>query len=102
MPLAKFTETRERKTKRRLFCRCKLHHEQAGATIDAGVNTGGEVAFEDMTQPQLKDELAARGEARSGLKYVLQRPLGCSTCAAALLVQAAKSHRGAAGGRRDR
>lgn len=39
---------------------------------------GGEVAFEDMTQPQLKAELAARGEARSGLKYVLQRPLGCS------------------------
>ena len=34
---------------------------------------GGEVAFEDMTHPQLKDELVARGEARSGLKHVLQR-----------------------------
>ena len=44
---------------------------------------GGEVAFEDMTQPQLKDELAVRGEARSGLKHVLQRRLH------ALLVQAA-------------
>ena len=36
-----------------------------------------------MTQPQLKDELAVRGEARSGLKHVLQRRLH------ALLVQAA-------------
>ena len=44
---------------------------------------GGEVAFEDMTHPQLKDELAARGEARSGLKHVLQRRLH------ALLKQAA-------------
>ena len=44
---------------------------------------GGEVAFEDMAQPQLKDELAVRGEARSGLKHVLQRRLH------ALLVQAA-------------
>ena len=34
---------------------------------------GGEVAFEDIMQLQLKDELASRGEARSGLKHVLQR-----------------------------
>ena len=50
---------------------------------DAIMLAGGEVAFEDMTQPQLKDELAVRGEARSGLKHVLQRRLH------ALLVQAA-------------
>ena len=57
---------------------------------------GGEVAFEDMTQPQLKDELVARGEARSGLKHVL---LCCS--GGSMRCSCAGGHRGAAGGRRD-
>ena len=36
---------------------------------------GGEVPFEEMKLAQLKEELAARGSTRSGLKAVLQRRL---------------------------
>ena len=47
------------------------------------MEAGGGVAFEEMKVPELKDELAARGSTRTGLKAVLQRRLH------ALLVQAA-------------
>ena len=47
------------------------------------MEAGGEVAFEEMKVPELKDELALRGSTRTGLKAVLQRRLH------ALLVQAA-------------
>ena len=36
---------------------------------------GGELPFEEMKLAQLKEELAARGSTRSGLKAVLQRRL---------------------------
>ena len=36
---------------------------------------GGELPFEEMKLPQLKEELAARGSSRSGLKATLQRRL---------------------------
>ena len=36
---------------------------------------GGELPFEEMKLPQLKEELAARGSLRSGLKATLQRRL---------------------------
>ena len=47
------------------------------------MEAGGDVAFEEMKVPELKDELALRGSTRTGLKAVLQRRLH------ALLVQAA-------------
>ena len=52
---------------------------------------GGEVAFEDMTQQQLKDELAAQSARAS------------STCCSggSMRCSCAGGHRGAAGGRRD-
>ena len=46
------------------------------------MKAGGEVAFEEMNLPELKDELALRGSTCTGLKAVLQRRLH------ALLVQA--------------
>ena len=49
---------------------------------------GGELALEDMKLPQLKEELAAQGAPRVGLKAVLQRRLH------GLLVQAAIEARG--------
>ena len=39
------------------------------------MQAGGELAFEFMKLPQLKEELAARDSKRSGLKAVLQRRL---------------------------
>ena len=44
---------------------------------------GGELAFDVMKLPQLKEELASRDSSRSGLKAALQRRLH------GLLVQAA-------------
>ena len=49
---------------------------------------GGELALEEMKLPQLKEELAAQGAPRVGLKAVLQRRLH------GLLVQAAIEARG--------
>ena len=48
---------------------------------------GGDVAFEQMKLPQLKEELAAREAKRAGMKAVLQRRLH------ALLVHAAIARR---------
>jgi hypothetical protein len=39
------------------------------------MKAGGELDFEAMKLPQLKEELAARGSSRSGLKANLQRRL---------------------------
>lgn len=36
---------------------------------------GGDVAFEEMKLPERKEELAARGSVRSGMKAALQRRL---------------------------
>jgi hypothetical protein len=41
----------------------------------SAMEAGGDVALESMTVPQLKEELAARGSAHSGLKAALQRRL---------------------------
>ena len=57
-----------------MFSRCFHGNLQAA---------GGELSFEEMKLPQLKEELAARGSKRSGLKGSLQRRLH------GLLVQAA-------------
>jgi hypothetical protein len=54
------------------------------------MEAGGELSFEDMKLPQLKEELAARGSTRTGLKAPLQRRLH------GLLVQAAAQRRAAA------
>jgi hypothetical protein len=54
------------------------------------MEAGGELSFEDMKLPQLKEELAARGSTRTGLKASLQRRLH------GLLVQAAAQRRAAA------
>ena len=51
------------------------------------MKAGGELDFEAMKLPQLKEELAARGSTRSGLKATLQRRLH------GLLVQAAIAQR---------
>ena len=48
---------------------------------------GGELSFEEMKLAQLKEELAARGATRTGLKANLQRRLH------GLLVQAAAARR---------
>ena len=55
---------------------------------------GGDVAFEQMKLPQLKEELAARDAKRAGMKAVLQRRLH------ALLVHAAIARRAEAHRRR--
>ena len=47
---------------------------------------GGGVPFERMKVAQLKEELAARGSTRTGLKMVLQRRLH------GMLVHAARAH----------
>ena len=52
------------------------------------MKAGGELPFEAMKVPQLKEELAARDAKRSGLKAALQRRLH------GLLVQAAILSRG--------
>ena len=52
------------------------------------MKAGGELPFEAMKVPQLKEELAARDAKRSGLKAALQR------CLHGLLVQAAILSRG--------
>jgi len=39
------------------------------------MQAGGELSFEEMKLAQLKEELAARGSTRSGLKAALQRRL---------------------------
>ena len=39
------------------------------------MKAGGELSFEEMKLAQLKEELAARGSTRSGLKAALQRRL---------------------------
>ena len=39
------------------------------------MQAGGELAFDQMKLQQLKEELAARGSTRTGLKAVLQRRL---------------------------
>ena len=44
---------------------------------------GGELCFEEMKLPQLKDELAARGMPRSGPKAMLQRKLHAALVLAA-------------------
>ena len=49
-----------------MFSRCFHGNLQAA---------GGELSFEEMKLPQLKEELAARGSKRSGLKGSLQRRL---------------------------
>ena len=42
---------------------------------EGAMEAGGNMAFEDMKLPQLKEELAARGSKSSGTKPVLQRRL---------------------------
>ena len=49
----------------------------------SAMEAGGQLSFEQMKLPQLKEELAARGSKRTGLKAALQRKLH------GLLVQAA-------------
>jgi hypothetical protein len=53
----------------------------------SAMKVGGEVPFAEMKLPQLREELAARGSSRSGLKPSLQRRLH------GLLVQAAIARR---------
>ena len=50
------------------------------------MEAGGGVPFERMKVAQLKEELAARGSTRTGLKMVLQRRLH------GMLVHAARAH----------
>ena len=52
----------------------RLHLDE-GAFGASAMQAGGELAFEFMKLPQLKEELAARDSKRSGLKAVLQRRL---------------------------
>jgi hypothetical protein len=58
----------------------------------SAMEAGGDVALESMTVPQLKEELAARGSARSGLKAALQRRLH------SLLMEAAIGRQAQSGG----
>ena len=53
------------------------------AMFDAAIMEASNVSFEEMKLAQLKEELAARGSTRTGLKASLQRRLH------GLLVQAA-------------
>ena len=39
------------------------------------MEAGGELSFEEMKLPQLKEELAARGASRTGAKGMLQQRL---------------------------
>ena len=50
------------------------------------MEAGGGIPFESMKVAQLKEELAARGSTRTGLKMVLQRRLH------GMLVHAARAH----------
>ena len=59
------------------------------AMFAAAIMEASNVSFEEMKLPQLKEELAARGSTRTGLKASLQRRLH------GLLVQAAIVQRAA-------
>ena len=59
------------------------------AMFAAAIMEASNVSFEEMKLPQLKEELAARGSTRTGLKASLQRRLH------GLLVQAAIVRRAA-------
>ena len=69
---------------RRAAPRLRLQtHDLSEAIFAANVMAaGGDVPFEQMKLAQLKEELAARGSMRKGLKAILQRRLH------SLLVQA--------------
>jgi hypothetical protein len=60
----------------------------------AEMAAGGNLAFEEMKVQQLKDELAARGSTRTGLKAVLQRRLHSRLVQAAIERQQAEGDMG--------